>query len=72
MTPTTPGSRPSFSAWTAATDYELWFSDGSSGTVTVTDVDGALDVQWDATGLLLSGGATVETTESGHMRCTPE
>lgn len=52
--------------------FELWFSDGASGTVTVTEVDGALDVQWDATSLQLSGSATVQTTPSGHMRCTPE
>lgn len=75
VVPLDPGPGPGEAAVGVAdyqNGFELWFSDGSSGTVTVTDVDGALDVQWDATGLLLSGGATVETTESGHMRCTPE
>lgn len=48
---------------------ELWYSDGTSGTVTVTDVDGALDVRWDVTQLKLNATETTAPTQSGHLRC---
>ena len=51
--------------------FTLWYSDGDHGTVTVTDVAGALDVRWDSTSLLLNAGETVEESASGHLRCTP-
>ena len=48
---------------------ELWYSDGTSGTVTVTDVGGQLDVRWDATQLKLNASETTASTESGHLLC---
>ncbi|MCP4803786.1 MAG: hypothetical protein GY913_17515 [Proteobacteria bacterium] len=50
---------------------DLWYSDGVSGTVTVADVDGALDARWDVTQLKLNATETTAPTESGHLRCTP-
>ena len=79
-----PGSYPvvalaEVSATTAAVgvaDFaegaELWYSDGASGTLTVSDHDGELWVSWDDTELQLNASTDTASTAQGHMRCTPE
>lgn len=53
-----------------ARDSSLWFSDGTAGTLDVTDAGGgALDVVWQGAALA-SGGRTV-VSATGYLRCTP-
>ncbi len=50
---------------------ELWYSDGDSGTVTVSQVDGALEVVFDRSRVMLNGGTTKADFDGGRMVCTP-